>query len=153
MPWKPNTTVAAVIKERDRYLIVEELIDGQLRLNQPAGHLEPGESLVDAVKRETLEETGWTFEPQALVNIQLWQRDPALTILRFTFCGQTVKHHPDRPHDNDIVATHWLTREQLENEQLRLRSPLVLRSIDDYLRGERYPLELIHTTLEKSSPE
>ncbi len=146
MIWLPHTTVAAVIEADGRFLMVEERAgSGDSVYNQPAGHLEPKESLLDAVIRETLEESGWRFHPQALVGIYRWQVPPdGATYLRFCFCGRVSDHQPERPLDEGIIRASWLSRDQLIDQSRRLRSPLVLRAIDDYLAGHRHPLELLH---------
>jgi len=146
MIWKPHVTVAAVIEQQGRYLLVEENIDNRLVFNQPAGHLEEGESLPQAVTREVMEETAYHFEPQALVSIQLWQhpQKPA-AFLRFTFCGRVIHHEPGRPLDKDIVATSWMTRKEIEGMQERLRSPLVWQSLIAYESGQRFSLDLLHS--------
>jgi 8-oxo-dGTP pyrophosphatase MutT (NUDIX family) len=144
MGWKPDVTVAAVVERDGQFLFVEERANGRIVLNQPAGHLERGESLVDAVARETLEETGWTFVPQQIVGIYLWQAEHgSKTFLRVAFCGQLRGHDPSRPLDHGILRTRWLDREQLASLQEKHRSPLVARCVDDYLAGTRYPLELL----------
>jgi len=144
MVWKPDVTVAAVVERDGQFLVIEERASGRIVFNQPAGHLENGETLVAAVVRETLEETGWTFEPAAVVGIYLW-RPPQTqrTFLRIAFCGPAVSHDAARALDHGIVGTRWLTREQLAAMGPRLRSPLVLRCVDDYLAQVRYPLELL----------
>jgi 8-oxo-dGTP pyrophosphatase MutT (NUDIX family) len=144
LTWRPNVTVAAIIERDGRFLMVEERVDGARVWNQPAGHLEDGESLVDAVVRETLEETAWAFRPDGLVGIYRWPSpDSALTYLRFTFYGRGVAHDPDRALDPDIERCGWLSRDALSAEGMRLRSPMVLRSVDDYLAGQHYPLDLL----------
>src|SRR3954469_23085610 len=114
MRWNPDVTVAAVVERDGRYLMVEERIAGRLVLNQPAGHLEKGETLIDAVIRETREETAWRFTPAALVGIYLW-RNPEndRTFLRFAFCGSVDDHRAEQPLDTGIVRAAWLTHEQL----------------------------------------
>jgi 8-oxo-dGTP pyrophosphatase MutT (NUDIX family) len=142
MTWKPNVTVAAVVERDGQFLFVEEHIDGQLLLNQPAGHLEPGESLLEAVKRETREETAWDFEPQALLGVYRWRTpDRATTYLRFAFSGAVRNRHSDQPLDATIQRVIWIRPEEIGNH--RLRSPLVMRCVDDYQRGCRYPLSLL----------
>jgi ADP-ribose pyrophosphatase YjhB (NUDIX family) len=144
MVWKPRVTVAVVAQQQGRYLMVEEDIDGRMRFNQPAGHLEEGESLVQAAVRECLEETAWQFEPEALVGIYRWRNtDTGDTYLRVTFAGACSNHQPARALDTGIVAAHWLTPEQIRERRAQLRSPLVLRSLEDYLQGRRYPLDLL----------
>jgi len=141
MNWFPHVTVAAVIESTQRFLLVEEKSDGLIVFNQPAGHLDEGESLIEAVSRETLEESGWHFIPQAIVGI--YQYTSSLnhnTYLRICFCGE---HHTHKqPLDTGILRTVWLTREEIVQKE-NLRSPLVLRCIDDYSQGIRYPLSLI----------
>ena len=108
--WKPRVTVAAIVEADNRFLLVEEAVEGRRVFNQPAGHLENGERIIDAVIRECLEETAWTFEPEHVVGVYRWQSASAGdTYLRFTFCGQRVSHHPKRALDAEIVAVHWLT--------------------------------------------
>jgi 8-oxo-dGTP pyrophosphatase MutT (NUDIX family) len=144
MTWNPHVTVAAIAQQQDRFLMVEEKVRGSVVINNPAGHLEEDESFVDAVCRETLEETGWEFEPDAVTGIYLWRNlSLGTTFLRIAFCGQCLKHHPDRPLDLGIVGPRWCTRAELGNGALTLRSPLVTRCIDDYLAGQRFPLEIL----------
>jgi 8-oxo-dGTP pyrophosphatase MutT (NUDIX family) len=139
-----DVTVAAVVEQSGRFLMVEELVAGQRVLNQPAGHLEPGESLVEAVIRETLEETACALEPEAVTGIYLWQTpDQHRSFLRVTFAGQCRGHDPARRLDEGILRADWLTREEIAGHARRLRSPMVLRCIDDYLAGVRYPLDCL----------
>jgi 8-oxo-dGTP pyrophosphatase MutT (NUDIX family) len=144
MVWKPNVTVAAVVERDGCFLLVEEEAEGLLVLNQPAGHLDEGESLLDAVVRETLEETAWHVAPEALLGVYRWQHpDKAITYLRFNFIGRAVKQEPERKLDHGIVRVLWLTPDAVRRECHRHRSPQVQRCIDDYLAGQRYPLDLI----------
>jgi len=144
MVWKPDVTVAAVVEREGRFLLVEERAGGRVVINQPAGHLESGETFLAAVSRETLEETGWTFVPNAVVGVYVWQpAHLARTFLRVAFSGTLEAHDPQRPLDHGILRTRWLDREQLLALQPRLRSPLVMRCVDDYLAGARYPLALL----------
>jgi len=137
-------TVAAVIEQDGRYLLVRERSEGRLVYNQPAGHLEDNESLLEAVVRETLEETAWRFQPEAIIGVYLWRKPPAgPTILRVAFTGTCQEHDPHRTLDEDILRALWMSREELIQVSAYLRSPLVLRCIDDYLTGKRYPLELL----------
>jgi 8-oxo-dGTP pyrophosphatase MutT (NUDIX family) len=144
MVWKPRVTVAVVTERQGRFLMVEENVGGLPRFNQPAGHLEDRESLLEAAVRECLEETAWHFQPQALVGVYRWRNDQnSDTYLRVTFCGQCLPAQSGRMLDEDIIAAHWLTLEEIRSRSDQLRSPLVLRSIDDYLQHKRYPLELL----------
>ncbi len=142
--WKPNVTVAALAERDNRFLLVDELRDGRRVLNQPAGHLEEGETLLGAVRRETREETGRDFKPQALVGIYSYPKPHSkITYLRFCFLGTVSKRHPDWPLDDGILDTLWLTPEELAARSRQLRSPMVERCLRDYLAGRRYPLELL----------
>lgn len=144
MIWKPNVTVAAVILRDGKFLLVEEETDAGLAFNQPAGHLEQGEALVDAVIRETLEETAYHFRPTHLVGVYNWQHPSKdVTYLRFAFAGELRGYEPERPLDEGIVAARWLTLEEVRATQGRHRSPLILRCIEDLLAGRRYPLDLL----------
>jgi 8-oxo-dGTP pyrophosphatase MutT (NUDIX family) len=139
---RPDVTVAAIAETDGRFLVVEERINRRLLFNQPAGHVERGETLLTAVVREAREETAWRFEPQALLGIYLWHNPTnGREVLRFAFAGGVRDHDPTQRLDRCIVATHWLTREELETRQPRLRSPLVLRCVHDYLSGRRSPLD------------
>ncbi|MBX5462187.1 MAG: NUDIX hydrolase [Steroidobacteraceae bacterium] len=144
MPLKPDVTVAAVTEEDGRFLVVEERIQQRLVFNQPAGHVELGETLLEAVIREVREETAWRFEPAAMLGAYLW-RNPAngRSTLRFAFTGRVSDHDASQALDTGIVTTHWLTREALVEREPRLRSPLVLRCVDDYLSGKRLPLDSV----------
>jgi len=139
---KPDVTVAAIAETDGRFLVVEERINRRLVFNQPAGHVERGETLLAAVVRETREETAWRFEPEALVGVYLW-RNPVSRreILRFAFIGRVSDHDAKQPLDRGIIGTHWLTRRELEAREERLRSPLVLRCVHDYLAGRRSALD------------
>lgn len=144
MIWKPNVVVAAVAERDGRFLLVEEEAGGELVLNQPAGHLDDGESLLTAVARETLEETAWHFRPEALLGIYRWPRpDGAATYLRFAFTGELLRHEPARQLDRGIVRTLWLSAEEIRAQRHRHRSPQVERCLDDYVAGRRYPLSVL----------
>ncbi len=145
MVWKPNVTVAAVIERDGKFLLIEEESERGLVYNQPAGHLEHGESLTAAVIRETLEESAHHFEPQALIGIYQIpsHSEPKMTYLRFTFTGDSIGHEPGRALDTGIVGTTWLTADEIRACRSRHRTPLVMRSVDDYLAGKRYPLNII----------
>ena len=152
--WKPSTTVAAIIEQDGRFLLVEEQTPQGLRLNNPAGHLDEGESLIQACARETLEETLYDFEPQALVGVYLTRAgqtaigaaaEPGITYLRFAFCGLLGALQSGRRLDKGIVRTLWLTPTELRASAEHHRSPMVLQGIEDYLVGQRFDLRLIHT--------
>jgi 8-oxo-dGTP pyrophosphatase MutT (NUDIX family) len=139
--WRPSVTVAAVIERDGRFLLVEELIDGRKVLNQPAGHLDPGESLAAACAREAMEETAHRFEPTGLVGIYRWYYEPKdVTFLRFCFRGNLLGKE-DRPLDKEIIRLHWLSAAQVK-ASAAVRSPLVYRCIEDWLAGRNYPLEV-----------
>lgn len=145
--WHPYVTVACVVERAGAFLMVEEERGGpQTLFNQPAGHLEPGESLETAVIREVAEETRRDFTPEALVGIYRWDGAPdGSTFLRFTFVGRVGEEVAERERDGDILATHWLTAEEIREAgaEGRLRSPLVLRALEDYWGGEHYPLTVL----------
>jgi ADP-ribose pyrophosphatase YjhB (NUDIX family) len=142
MPRTPDVTVAAIAERNGRFLLVEERIAKRLVFNQPAGHVEANETLLAAVVREAREETAWHFEPRALLGAYRWTRGPSGRItLRFAFIGDVSHHDAAQRLDRGIVRTVWLTREELLERERRLRSPLVLRCVDDYLGGRRLPLE------------
>jgi 8-oxo-dGTP pyrophosphatase MutT (NUDIX family) len=154
MAWKPHVTVAAIIERDNRFLMVEEKISGSLVLNQPAGHLEEGESLIEAVKRETIEETAWNFEPNSVVGIYLWRSAKfSTTFLRVSFSGYCTDYNPAQELDLGIIQALWLSRDELLQRRHALRSPMVLRCIDDYLSGVRYPLALLQSMLATGSAE
>ena len=145
MIWKPNVTVAAVVERGGRFLLVEEDTGRGRLLNQPAGHLDPGESLIDAVARETLEETAHSFEPTALLGVYQYRSAPEdVTYLRFAFTGDLTGHDPGRGLDTGIVRALWLSPEEIRRDPGRHRSPLVMRCVDDYLAGRRYPLSALY---------
>jgi 8-oxo-dGTP pyrophosphatase MutT (NUDIX family) len=154
--WKPSATVAAVIEKDGLFLLVEEHTPEGLRLNNAAGHLDPGESPAQGCAREALEETAFDFTPTALVGVYLsrFQRQTTtpsvasaedITYLRFAFCGDIGRFHPERTLDTGIVRTLWLSASEVRNSTAVHRSPLVLQCMEDYLAGLRYPMELINT--------
>ena len=141
--WKPSATVAAVVERDGRFLFVEERVEGRLVLNQPAGHLDPGESLVAACRREVLEETAHHFAPRALVGIYRWHYAPKdVTFLRFCFCGDVEGVEEGRALDRGIVAARWLSRDELLEKRPQHRSPLVEQCVRDFLAGRRFALDL-----------
>jgi 8-oxo-dGTP pyrophosphatase MutT (NUDIX family) len=139
-----HVTVAAVVVRDGKFLLVEEGVGGRSVLNQPAGHWEAGETLFEAVVRETLEETGWDVEPTALLGVYEYE-PPELGygFLRFAYLAQPLRHHPDRPLDPGISRALWLTPDELRREAARHRSPMVQRCADDALAGRQHPLALI----------
>ncbi len=142
MVWKPHSTVAAVIERDNKFLMVEELIDGQPVLNQPAGHLEDSESMLQAIVREVKEETAWDFTPRGIVGVYRWRHPAKLhTYMRTSFFGEVGNHDSSQKLDSVIISADWYNRSELEN--MNLRSPMVLRNIDDYLSGKNHPLELL----------
>ncbi len=147
--WKPSVTVAAIIERDGKFLLVEEETSDGIRFNQPAGHLDPNESLQQAVVRETLEETAHDFEPTALIGTYMSRYLSArtgtdITYLRFAFCGTLGAQH-DRPLDHGILRTVWMSYEEMAACTEKHRSPLVMKCVDDYLRGQRAPLALMFT--------
>ena len=147
--FKPSVTVAAIIEHEGRFLLIEEETSEGVKLNQPAGHLDPHESLEQAVVREALEETAHEFIPQALVGMYMSRyhsksRNADVTYLRFTFSG-SVGRKFDQPLDEGILRTLWMTRDEIAATADRHRSPIVLKCVDDYLAGQSTPLALLHT--------
>jgi 8-oxo-dGTP pyrophosphatase MutT (NUDIX family) len=146
MSWNPHVTVAAIVERAGKFLMIEERTNGRLVLNQPAGHLEPGESLLQAVARETLEEAGYRFEPEAFIGVYHFHNDRLdRTVIRFALCG-SVDDYVVAPSDPSIVATHWLDPSALRQRQQDLRCPEVLTAIEDYLDGRRLPLDALSTS-------
>lgn len=142
LEWTPHLTVATIIERDGRFLLVEEYADGDdLVYNQPAGHLDEHETLAAAAIRETLEETAWEVDVNTIVGIYYWTHPRGETFVRTCFAGTALHHHPDQPLDHGIQRAVWLTREEIALLGPRLRSPMVLRCIDDYLAGKRYPLD------------
>lgn len=147
--WQPDVTVATIVVDRGRLLCVEEHANGSLVINQPAGHLEPDESLLDAALRETLEETGWTVRATAFVGAYQWEAPPrpgeddGRHYLRFAFAAEPVSHDPARTLDEGIVRALWMTPAELQAAGDRHRSPLVWQVVADYLGGRREPLSLL----------
>ena len=143
--WKPNVTVAALVEQDGKFLIVEEDTKDGLGYNQPAGHLEEGESLLAAVIRETLEETRYEVRPAAIVGLYQWKRPQSeTTYLRIAFACSVVAHHASRALDQGIRDARWLSLAELTALRPQHRSPYVLQCVDDYRAGKRYPLDLIH---------
>lgn len=141
--WTPHVTVATLVVRDGRLLLVEEAIDGRQVLNQPAGHLEPDESLAAAAVRETLEETGWTVRLSAFIGTYQWTAPDGTPFLRFAYAAEPVSHDPGRPLDDGILRALWLTPAELKADPGRLRSPLVWQVVADYLAGQRHPLCIV----------
>ena len=144
MRWTPHATVACVIEQQGRFLLVEERSNGRRVLNQPAGHLEAGETQLEGAEREALEETGWRVEVTDLLGFYSFTSGHNQTCYhRFCFVAKALEQLPEHPLDPAIIATHWLTPEQIRARSDELRSPMVLAAIDDYLAGIRHPLALL----------
>jgi ADP-ribose pyrophosphatase YjhB (NUDIX family) len=144
MVWKPNVTVAAVLERDGKFLLVEEETEDGIRYNQPAGHLECRESLCDAAIREALEESAYTFEPEYLVGVYNWRNEAKdVTYLRFAYGGRITGHDPERALDDGILAARWLTLDEIRALEPRHRSPLILRCIEDFIAGRRFPLDMV----------
>lgn len=143
MSMKFDLTVAAIAEDSGRFLLVQERAARRVVLNQPAGHVEPGESLVDAVVRETREETGREFRPESVTGLYLWQGPSGRTVLRVAFAGRVGERNPGSTLDRSIIRTLWLDREELAARSREHRSPLVPLAVDDYLQGSRHPLDLL----------
>ena len=144
MVWKPHTTVAAIIERDNKFLMVEELVNNKRVFNQPAGHLDSDESLIDATIRETFEETAWNFMPEAITGIYLWKHpDNGESFLRVAFCGTCDDHQPQLSLDDGIIQAVWMSRDELVSIQQQLRSPMVIDCIDDYIAGRRFPMDIL----------
>lgn len=142
--WQPHIVVAAIVERDGRYLVVEEFINGELRINQPAGHWEPGETLIEGVCRETLEEAAWEIQPTGFLGVYAWQPDSLpYPFVRFTFVATPLRHHADRRLDEGIVRALWLTPDELHARRDELRSPSVMSCIEDHRAGRIYPLGMI----------
>ncbi|WP_426115280.1 NUDIX hydrolase [Pseudomonas sp. DSP3-2-2] len=148
MQWQAHVTVATIVEDQGRFLIVEELKAGKAVLNQPAGHLDPDETLQNAAVRETLEETGWDVELTSVIGIYLYTAPSnGVTYQRICFAAKPLRHHPEYQLDDGIIGPLWLTRDQLQAEQERWRSELVMRCVDDYLSGEHFSLSLLRDSV------
>lgn len=144
MIWKPNVTVAAIIERDGKFLLVEEETADGIMFNQPAGHLENGETLLDGVKREAWEETAHRFEPTGLLGVYHWKHPKKdLTYLRFAFVGDVVSHDPAQKLDSGILRAVWMSLDEVRATQDRHRSPQVLTCIEHYLAGQRFPLSVL----------
>lgn len=141
--WQPDVTVATVVVREGRLLMVEERANGSLVFNQPAGHLEPDESLADAALRETREETGWDVRLTAFIGAYQWKAQTGRHYLRFAFAAEPTTHDATRVLDEGIVQALWMTPAELQQAQARHRSPLVWQVVADYLAGRRSPLSML----------
>lgn len=142
--WKPNATVAAIVEQNGKFLLVEESTSRGNRFNQPAGHLEDDETITHAVIRETLEETAYDFYPSALLGIYHWKHaHNDTTYLRFAFIGTVGMHHPEQQLDDGIIRAVWMSIDEIREKQALMRSDQVLTCFEDYLAGKHYPLETI----------
>lgn len=138
-----HLTVAAVVERHGRFLVVEELVSGRKVINQPAGHVEDGEALLDAVVREMLEETAWCFDPAAIVGVYLWTHpESGERFLRVAYSGKIHDHDASRQLDEGILRAMWLSRDELLERAEQLRSPMVIRVIDDYQAGVSFPVDM-----------
>ncbi len=144
MTWAPHVTVATIIERDNRYLMVYEESDGKKVYNQPAGHLDPNETLLDAAIREALEETGWTIQLTGVVGVNLYTAPSnGITYFRTTFIGEAISHDSKHPLDTGIIEAVWLSYEELLERKERLRSPMTLQIIEDYRAGRRFPLSVV----------
>lgn len=143
MSFIPHVTVATIVEDQGRYLMVEEISSNRVVFNQPAGHLEADESLIQAAHRETLEETAWTVEITGLSGLYLFRGENGVTYQRTCFVASALEHHPELPLDDGILCAHWLTLDEIRARQSQLRSPMVLQCILDYLNKPHYPLDVI----------
>lgn len=146
--WTPHVTVAAVIEQDGRFLLVEEMVGGKRCLNQPAGHWESNETLSEAVSRETREETAYDFEAEFLVGIYRWATSDGRVYLRFAFGGRIFGHDPSLKLDEPIVATSWYKPDEIRADRARHRTPMVQKCVDDYLAQKRYPLTILNDFFE-----
>lgn len=144
MDWHPHATVAVVVEKEGKFLLVEEQASGQVVFNQPAGHIEEGETFIAAARRETLEETAWAVDPQYLIGFYVYKGENDVTYHRACYYATALEHHPNQPLDEGILHAVWLSRDEIEQQADKLRSPMVLKCIDDYLAGKEYPLDLIY---------
>jgi ADP-ribose pyrophosphatase YjhB (NUDIX family) len=145
MDWYPHATVAVVVEKDGKFLLIEEQSSGEIVFNQPAGHIEEGETFVQAACRETLEESAWHVKPHYLIGFYVYRSSTNnKTYHRACFYAEAIKHDADRTLDEGIIQTVWMTRDEVESNMHKLRSPMVLQCIDDYIAGKQYPLELIH---------
>ena len=144
MIWTPHSTVATVVEQDGKFLFVEETDNGKTVFNQPAGHLDEGETLFAAARRETLEETGWHVSLTDYLGTYVFKAENQITYIRHCFIAQADSHDPSLPLDEGIIAAHWISKDRILSADFAARSPLVKQCLQDYLDGKRYPLDLIH---------
>ncbi|MGB0468800.1 MAG: NUDIX hydrolase [Pontibacterium sp.] len=149
MCWMPHSTVATIVERAGRFLMVEELSGGQVVINQPAGHLEENELFADAALRETMEETRWQVKLKHLVGLYAYKSSTnQATYHRLCYAAEAIEHHPSEPLDDGIIQALWLSRDEIAARKDQLRSPMVLKCIDDYLAGKNYPLDFVYEYLD-----
>ena len=145
MVWTPHATVAAIVEREGRFLFVEEISRGKRVFNQPAGHVDENETLQNATIRETLEESGWEVKPTEIVGIYTYKAPSNdVTYYRFCYVCEAVREIPNAELDSDIIAAHWFTLDEVKAKKELLRGPLVMKCLEDYLAGKRYPLDLVY---------
>lgn len=145
MDWTPHATVAAIVEKEGRFLFVEEMADGQRVFNQPAGHIEQGETFIQATCRETLEETRWQVKPLHLIGIYVYTSPTnGVTYHRYCYACEALSEHSDLELDEGILQAHWFSLDEIKQRQAQWRSPMVLKCLEDYLAGKRYPLDLVY---------
>jgi len=145
MVWTPHATVAAIVEREGRFLFVEEISRGKRVFNQPAGHIDEHEAVQDAVIRETLEESGWEVKPTGFIGVYTFTAPSnGVTYYRFCYVCEALREVPNAVLDDDILAAHWFTLDEVKAKQEQLRSPLVMKCLEDYLAGKRYPLDILY---------
>lgn len=144
MGWHPHATVAVVVEKDGRFLLVEEESSGRVVFNQPAGHIDEGETFIEAACREAFEETAWHVAPKYLIGFYVYKGSNNTTYHRACYAAEAVSHEPETSLDDGIIRALWLSRDEIAELGDKLRSPMVLKCIDDYLAGNNYPLELIY---------
>ncbi|MGH1461142.1 MAG: NUDIX hydrolase [Neptuniibacter sp.] len=144
MGWHPHATVAVVVEKDGKFLLVEELSSGEIVFNQPAGHIEEGETFIEAACREALEETAWQVKPQYLIGFYIYKGGNDTTYHRACYAAEAIEHHAELSLDDGIIRAVWLSRDEIAEQSHKLRSPMVLKCIDDYLEGRHFPLDFIY---------
>lgn len=144
MIWTPRATVATIVEQDGRFLFVDEVADGKRVLNQPAGHVDEREPILQAALRETVEETGWEVEITHLIGIYTYTNPELITYYRFCYAARPVRQIPDAKLDHDIIGPVWLSLEELNARREQWRSPLVIKCVEDYVAGRRFPLDLVY---------